>query len=67
MVILITENNGETLSILVPADGYSVDFCKKDIPIGAMYKVVNKNSIPKDRTFRNAWEVEINSTWEEMR
>jgi len=33
---------------------------KKDVPAGRPYKIVEDDAIPSDRTFRNAWEVNIN-------
>jgi hypothetical protein len=32
---------------------------QKDVPAGKPFKIVNAYDIPSDRTFRNAWEVEI--------
>jgi len=28
----------------------------KDVPAGAVYRIVDVSTIPADRTFRNAWE-----------
>lgn len=33
---------------------------KKDVPAGRPYKIVEDDVIPSDRTFRGAWEVDIN-------
>lgn len=33
---------------------------KKDVPAGRPYKIVEDSVIPSDRTFRSAWEVDIN-------
>ena len=35
------------------------DIAKKDVPAGVAYKIVDVSDIPKDRTFRSAWEADI--------
>lgn len=48
------------LAIVVPADcGLSIDeIAKRSVPKGIPYKVVDVSSVPSDRTFRDAWEIE---------
>lgn len=31
----------------------------KDVPQGARYKVINKNDVPTDRTYRDAWRMDF--------
>jgi hypothetical protein len=62
--ILITEDNGVTVSVIVPAASFTAEQCIKDVPVGAKYKIVDTSEVPSDRTFRNAWEVETDDTWE---
>ena len=55
--ILYTRADGR-LCIISPADECSltIDEIKaKDVPSGLTSYVVNKEAIPKDRSFRNAW------------
>jgi hypothetical protein len=33
----------------------------KDVPAGVPYKIVDTGTLPTDRTFRAAWEVEIST------
>ena len=54
--ILTTEDNGATVAVIVPAPNVTAEFCIKDVPAGAKYKIVNTDDVPSDRTFRNAWE-----------
>jgi len=54
--ILITEDNGATVGVIVPSPQHTAEFCIKDVPVGAKYKIVNTDDVPSDRTFRNAWE-----------
>ena len=34
------------------------ELAKKDVPAGKKYKIVDASTIPSDRSFRNAWEVD---------
>ncbi len=54
--ILITEDNGATVGVIVPSPQHTAEFCIKDVPVGAKYKIVATDDVPSDRTFRNAWE-----------
>jgi hypothetical protein len=54
--ILITEDNGNSIGVIVPAPNVTAEFCIKDVPVGAKYKIVATDDVPSDRTFRNAWE-----------
>ena len=51
-IIYKTESGG--VAVIVPAD--TIEACMKDIPDGAEYEIVDTDTIPSDRTFRNAWE-----------
>jgi hypothetical protein len=51
-IIYKTEDGG--VAVIVPAD--TIEACMKDIPEGAEYEIVDTDTIPSDRTFRNAWE-----------
>lgn len=42
------------VAVIVPAD--TIEACMKDIPEGAVYEIVDTDTVPSDRTFRNAWE-----------
>lgn len=44
------------LSVIIPAPGFTVADCMKDVPADAVaHEVVNATDIPADRTFRAAW------------
>lgn len=52
------------VAIVVPAPECLVEhtieeIAAKDVPAGVPYKIVDTDTIPSDRTFRNAWEAEI--------
>jgi hypothetical protein len=61
--ILTTEDNGITVAVIVPAAEFTAEYCVKDVPVGAKYKIVDTAEVPSDRTFRNAWEVDA-TDWE---
>jgi hypothetical protein len=61
--ILITNDNGASIGVVVPADNVTAEFCLKDVPVGYKYKIVETADVPSDRTFRNAWEVTDVSDW----
>lgn len=48
-VMTPTLNNGHTIE----------QIAQKDVPCGVPYKIVEDNVIPSDRTFRDAWVVEV--------
>ena len=61
--ILITNDNGASIGVIVPASQHTAEFCLKDVPVGAKYKIVATADVPSDRTFRNAWEETDVSSW----
>ena len=49
------------VSVITPADNCPLTFeeiVKKDVPYGWKYKIVDKDEVPSDRSFRNAWTVD---------
>jgi hypothetical protein len=54
-VIIFTNDNG-SVSTCIPTGEISIEaVLAKDCPEGAI--IVESNSLPTDRTFRNAWEL----------
>jgi len=58
-IIYKTEDGG--VVILVPSQEYLQDhtieeLAAKDVPAGAEFEIVDTDTIPTDRTFRDAWE-----------
>lgn len=55
---IIYENNFGGVSIITPCEGIHIEeIISKDIPLNSNYIIVNADSIPTDRTFRDAWEI----------
>ena len=50
-IIYKTESGG--VAVIVPTD--TIEACMKDIPEGAVYEIVDTDTVPSDRTFRDAW------------
>ena len=47
------------VAIMIPAldSGLTVEqIAAKDVPAGVPFRIVEADTIPTDRTFRNAWE-----------
>jgi len=61
--ILITNDNGASIGVIVPTSQHTAEFCVKDVPVGSKYKIVDANDVPSDRTFRDAWEITDVSDW----
>jgi hypothetical protein len=52
------------VSVICPSPSVTdIEFCIKDVPTGAKYKIVDTSEVPSDRAFRNAWEVTVDETW----
>jgi hypothetical protein len=50
------------ISILVPTGDLPFDeVCRKDVPAGVPYIIVEVSDIPEDREFRGAWEVDFSN------
>ena len=63
-IIYQTEDGG--VAILTPtpeclAERAIEEIAAKDVPAGVAYKIINAEDMPTDRTFRNAWEVQIDT------
>lgn len=61
-IIYPTPDGG--VAILIPAPECLLErtieeIAAKDVPAGVPYKIVDTDTIPTDRTFRNAWEADI--------
>jgi len=60
---IIYEMNGQ-VCIVVPSPealaSWTIEqIAEKDVPHGKPFKIVDVTDIPVDRTFRNAWEVDV--------
>ena len=60
---IIYQNDNGGVSIITPTpevlQQYTVEqVALKDVPAGKPFKIVDVDTIPIDRTFRNAWEVD---------
>lgn len=58
MLVIIIKNLDGSVGIMSPAPGCGLtveQIAAKDVPAGVPFEIVDAESIPKDRTFRNAW------------
>ena len=61
-IIYQTDEGGVAVIIPTPQALKSMsiqDIAKKDVPTGTPYKIVEDSEVPSDRTFRGAWEVDL--------
>jgi hypothetical protein len=62
-IIYPTDDGGVAIVIPTPewlANNSIEVLAKKDVPAGVPYKIVSVDDIPSDRTFRSAWEADLN-------
>jgi hypothetical protein len=63
-IIYPTDDGG--VAVIIPSpnclqDHTIEEIAAKDVPAGKPYKIVDVADIPSDRTFRNAWEVDVST------
>lgn len=55
--------NNPSLCIMTPAIDIPIEIlADKDVPSGILYKIIDANQLPTDRSTRNFWEYEINES-----
>jgi len=56
-IIYKTDEDG--VAVIVPTGELPLDeVCRKDVPAGKPYKIVDVSEIPEDRTWRDAWYID---------
>jgi hypothetical protein len=56
-IIYPTDEGGVVVVVPAPECGLTIEeIAAKDVPAGKPFKIVDVANIPKDRTFRDAWE-----------
>jgi hypothetical protein len=56
-IIYPTPEGGVAIIIPAPDCGLTIEeIAAKDVPAGVTFRIVEADTIPADRTFRNAWE-----------
>jgi hypothetical protein len=59
-IIYPTPEGGVAIIIPAPDCGLTAEqIAAKDVPAGVPFRIVEADTIPTDRTFRNAWEFSI--------
>jgi hypothetical protein len=56
-VIVFQDQETSRAAIITPADGYTTDDALSAIPELTPYIIIDDSSLPKDRYFRDAWEL----------
>lgn len=60
---IIFKNKDNSIGIITPTDealsfATVLQVAEKDVPYNLPYWIVDASTIPKDRTFRSAWEID---------
>ena len=57
---------GSQVAVMIPCEcGLSIEvIARKDVPAGVPFWIVDATTIPTDRTFRDAWQLDIASMGE---
>ena len=63
-IIYPTDDGG--VAVIIPAPEVLQDYtieeiAAKDVPAGVPYKIIDTADVPTDRTFRSAWEADMNN------
>ena len=59
--------NSDTLSVLYPAPNCGLtleEICRKDVPTGIKYKIIDSSELPDNRDFRNAWQFDFSNNFD---
>lgn len=64
--LIVYQLPARPVSIIIPCDcGLTIEqIGKKDVPQGVPFWIVEASTIPTDRTFRDAWELDTDSMGE---
>ena len=62
MTKILYPNPDGGVSVVHPTGELPIeDVCRKDVPAGTPYLLVEDDVIPSDRSFRNAWEADFSN------
>lgn len=57
LIIYPKDDGGVAIVVPAPECGLSIqEIIDKSVPAGKPYKIITRDDVPLDRTFRNAWE-----------
>ena len=64
---IIYQEFGMPVSIVIPCDNSisAIEIGKKDVPGGVKFWIVDELEIPSDRSFRDAWDLDVNALGKE--
>lgn len=63
---IVYQLDGQPVAVLIPCEcGLTLEqIGKKDVPVGVPFWIVDADTIPADRTFRDAWELDVEAMGE---
>lgn len=60
--LIIHPNDFGTITVIYPSGSLPVEeVALKDVPRGVPFKYIDSEALPKDRTFRNAWQYDFST------
>lgn len=57
--VIIFQLEDSPVAIIHPVEGELIEIGKKGTPSGVPFWIVDFSVIPSDRTFRNAWTIDV--------
>jgi hypothetical protein len=60
-IIIYPQENG-SIAVVYPTGELAIEeVCRKDVPAGTPYKIIDSSDLPQDNEFFNAWESDFTS------
>ena len=60
--LIIYPDSSGGVCVVVPSGELPIsDVAQKDVPAGVPYKIITRDEVPLDRTFRAAWEADFSN------
>tara|TARA_B100001093_G_C26766913_1_gene988310 strand:+ start:404 stop:622 length:219 start_codon:yes stop_codon:yes gene_type:complete len=64
---IFQQTDSEKISVLIPAPNCELsleEICRKDVPTGIKYKIIDSSELPDNRDFRNAWQFDFSNNFD---
>ena len=64
---IFQQTKSDTLSVLDPAPNCGLtleEICRKDVPTGIKYKIIDSSELPDNMDFRNAWRFDFSNNFD---
>lgn len=58
-IVFVNESGGVSIMTPCSTDLTTLEVGAKDVPVGVDFWVISADDLPEDRSFRNAWELDV--------